>query len=254
MANLKVVIVVRTTSPEGQRGWVVASGKKDPLGPLYLRWYVGSAARYEKVDGDTYHDAELAKIRLGRKLRATSQGFIVPEENDNKKYHRIPDVIAAYLADLRMNRRPEKSVKSKKSELEEFAKFCRKAYVEQITRTDLIAYRNHLLDAGKAQVTALNKLMSVTTWLKKNTVVSITGLLKPEDWPKKADTGTAFLCAGYSSVHVFVHQFPAATLAVLPNFAGLNLWVLPVVRADPAVEHYSWVAAHRCSFLERGSP
>jgi len=60
--------------------------------------------------------------------------------------------------------------------------------VEQINRTDLITYRNHLLDAGKASVTALNKMMIVSTWLKKNTVVSITGLLKAEDWPDKPDT------------------------------------------------------------------
>ena len=50
--------------------------------------------------------------------------------------------------------------------------------MEEIKRTDLIAYRNQLLDAGQAPVTALNELMSVTTWLKKNTVASITGLLK----------------------------------------------------------------------------
>jgi hypothetical protein len=88
---------------------------------LYLRWYKGSAARYEKVDGATYHDAELAQLRLERKLRAASQGFVVPEETDIAKFHRIPDVIAAYLADLRLNRRPEKSINSKKSELEEFS-------------------------------------------------------------------------------------------------------------------------------------
>jgi hypothetical protein len=113
MTNLKVVIVVRTTSPEERRGWVVASVKKDPPGLLYLRWYVGSAARHEKVDGATYHDAELAQLRLERKLRAASQGFIVPEETDSNKFHRISDAVTAYLADLRLNRRPEKSVKSR---------------------------------------------------------------------------------------------------------------------------------------------
>jgi integrase len=188
MANLRVTIVVRTTSPEGKRGWIKANGKTDPPGPLYLRYCQGSKPRYEKA-GATFDEAEMAQMRLERKLKAHSQGFVVPEETaDAKKSHRISDVITAYLADLRLNRRPEKSIKSKKSELEEFAKFCGKVYVEQITRTDLIAYRNHLLDAGKAQVTALNKLMSVTTWLKKNTVVAITGLLKAEDWPKKPDT------------------------------------------------------------------
>ena len=188
MANLKVSIVVRTTSPEGKRGWVKANGKTDPPGPLYLRHCHGSKPRYEKA-GASFDEAEASKFRLERKLKAESQGFLVPEETvDPKKSHRIPDVITAYLSDLRLNRRPEKSVKSKKFELEQFARFCGKTYIEEIRRTDLIAYRNYLLDAGKASVTALNKLMRVTTWLKKNTVVTITGLLRAEDWPAKPDT------------------------------------------------------------------
>jgi integrase len=188
MANLKVIIVVRTTSPEGKRGWVKANGKTDPAGPLYLRYCQGRKPRYEKA-GTIFDEAEAAKIRLERKLKAQSQGFVLPEETvDAKKSHRISDVIAAYLADLRLNRRPGKSVKSKKFELEEFAGFCGKSYVEEIRRADLVAYRNRLLDAGKAPVTAINKLMSVTTWLKKNPVVAITGLLKAEDWPKKPVT------------------------------------------------------------------
>ena len=183
MANLCVTIVVRTTGIK--RTWVKATGKNDPPGSYYLRYCQRSTPRYIKA-GASFDEAEVAKVRLERKLKAHSQGFVVPEETaDANKSHLIPDVIKAYLDDLRLNRRPERSITSKKFELEEFAKFCGKLYVEQIIRTDLIAFRNHLLDSGKAQVTALNKLMSVTTWLKKNTVVAITGLLKAEDWPKR---------------------------------------------------------------------
>lgn len=68
----------------------------------------------------------MAQIRLERKLKAQSQGFIVPEEIAPEKSDRIVERIAHYLADLRLNRGPEKSVKRKKSELGEFAKFCGK--------------------------------------------------------------------------------------------------------------------------------
>jgi hypothetical protein len=37
-------------------------------------------------------------------------------------------------------------------------------------------------------IPSLNKLMTVTTWLKRNTVVRITGLLLGEDWPTKKKT------------------------------------------------------------------
>jgi hypothetical protein len=186
MAHLHVTIVVRVKI-EGKRTWIKANDKTDPPGVYYLRQCVGSTPKYTKA-GNSYDEAEMAKMRLERKLKAQSQGFVVPEEIVAQNAHRISDVITAYLNDLRLTRRPEKSIKGKKSELEKFAKFCGKVFVEQISRTNLMAYRNHILDAGQAQVTALNKLMSVTTWLKKNTVVSVTGLLKAEDWPKQPDT------------------------------------------------------------------
>jgi hypothetical protein len=44
MANLKVSIVVRTTNPDGKRGWVPATGKNDPVGPLYLRYSLNRRA------------------------------------------------------------------------------------------------------------------------------------------------------------------------------------------------------------------
>jgi hypothetical protein len=79
MANLQVSIVVRTTSPEGKRGWVKATGKNDPAGPLYLRWYTGSKPQH-KFAGKHYDEAEAAQLRQQKKLSASSQGFIVPEE------------------------------------------------------------------------------------------------------------------------------------------------------------------------------
>jgi hypothetical protein len=125
---------------------------------LYISAVATAASLGTKKAGASFDEAEASRFRLERKLKAQSQGFLVPEETvDPKKSHRISDVITAYLAASRLNRRPVKSIKSKKFELEQFAQFCGKTYVEDIRHADLIAYRNHhLLDAGKATVTALN--------------------------------------------------------------------------------------------------
>jgi integrase len=96
MANLKVTIVVRTTSSDGKRGWVPATGKNDPSGPLYLRWYEGSSAKHQFA-GKFYDEAEAAQLKQERKLKASSQGFILPEEKDTKKFHRGHDVLDSYL-------------------------------------------------------------------------------------------------------------------------------------------------------------
>ena len=176
----KVRIVIRTFDGV-KHNWALAKGKNDPAGIYYLR--IGG--RYTTA-GATYDEALVAKIRAERKLTAASVGAVIQEEISHA--HKITDVINAYLDDLRLNRRPTKSIVSKETELKEFAAFCGKTYIEQITRVDLITFRNCLMDAGYAPVTVLNKLMSVSTWLKKNTIVSITGLLKSEDWPEKKDT------------------------------------------------------------------
>ncbi len=188
MANLKVSIVVRVSLPDGRRNWIAATGKDCRPGPLYLRYSVGASPRYVKA-GDTFEEAELAQLKLSRKLKAAAIGAVIPEDETASKSHRITDVIAAYIAGLRENRRPEKSIKAKQAELERFAAWARNIlFIEEINRGTLIAYRNYLLDEGLADVTVLNNLMSVSTWLKKNPVLPVTGLLKAEDWPDKPDT------------------------------------------------------------------
>jgi hypothetical protein len=94
MANLHVTIIVRSTT-QGKRSWIKANGKADPPGIYYLRYCSGSTPKYIKA-GDSYYEAEIAQVRLERKLKAQSQGFIVPEEIVGAgKAHRISDVITA---------------------------------------------------------------------------------------------------------------------------------------------------------------
>src|SRR5438876_5943129 len=101
MANLKVVVVVRVKCADGKRNWARANGKTDSPGPLYLRWYEGSKQRHTKA-GATFDEAELAASRLERKLKAASQGFVVPDDNsDTKNSHRGYDCLDAYLKLLR---------------------------------------------------------------------------------------------------------------------------------------------------------
>jgi integrase len=185
MANLKVVIKVREKG--GTRRWLNATEKSG--GSFYIQFCEGSKAKPVFI-GTNYDEAVAAKIRKERELFAASKNLLVPETPtpETKKYHRIDAVILAYLADLKLSGFPEKTIKAKKFELGEFVKSCGKMYVEQINRVDLLTYKNNLKDAGKQDVTIYNKLMNVSTWLKKNTVVPITGLLRSTDWPKKLDT------------------------------------------------------------------
>ena len=110
MANIRTRIVIRTTTPEGKRSWVVANGKTDPSGSYYIRHCVGDKPRYTHA-GATYQEAELEQVRLERRLKAASIGAVIPEEAPDPRAHRIADVIAAYLLDLSDSRRPLGSIK-----------------------------------------------------------------------------------------------------------------------------------------------
>lgn len=98
MANLKVKIVLRLPASAG-RGWIAANGKTARKATYNLRFYSGSKMKHERVKGN-FHDAELAALRLERKLNAHLQGFVVPEEKAIDKPHRISEVIETYCKHL----------------------------------------------------------------------------------------------------------------------------------------------------------
>ena len=211
MANLQVTICVRVKEGEKRR-WVVANGKTDPAGPLYLRWYAGSSAKYEKA-GASFDEAEIAQIRLERKLKAASIGAVIPNEAPlAPKSHRCTDVLTAYLAFLRTTTKrngrkyKEGSITAREANVQEFLKVVGRAYAEQITRTDLLRYKEYLYSRGRANDTVYNKLAVIVTWLKRNPVVSIAGLLKGEDWPVVRQTKA--------------HPFRDAEIAAMMERAG----------------------------------
>jgi integrase len=189
--GVTATVVIRVTDEATRkRRWVPATGRKsDPVGSYYLRYCRGSSPRYQYA-GDRYEIALVEKIKLERRLKAASVGAVIVEDVTTPKTtdHRIDTAIEAYLADLTESRRPSKTINSKRTELQAFAKFCGKTHMEQLTRVVLMAYRNSLLDQGYARVTVLNKLMTVVTWLKKNPVHPVSGLLKKDDFPEKPDT------------------------------------------------------------------
>ena len=97
MANLKVSIVVRVSGPNGKRRWVRATGKNDPNGPLYLRYYMERFQKHVKA-GRFYDEAEAAKVRLVRKLKAASMGLEVPREpGEGTNLHHWRDCLNCYI-------------------------------------------------------------------------------------------------------------------------------------------------------------
>jgi hypothetical protein len=81
-----------------------------------------------------------------------------------------------------------KTIKGKKFELLRWIGWCAKKHVEELDRTDMIAFRDRLIAKGFANWTVESNMMTVTTMLKHNPLRSVTGLLKPQDWVEIVDS------------------------------------------------------------------
>jgi integrase len=134
-------------------------------------------------------EAELAQIRLERKLKAASQGFTVPEEAATPSSHSCSSILASYLSYLKTTTKRNgrkynaRSIRSRETNIQQFVKVTGRVYAEQITRADLLRYRDFLYGQGRANDTVYNKMAVVVTWLKHNQIVEIKNLFKGEDWP-----------------------------------------------------------------------
>ncbi|HEV2289928.1 MAG TPA: site-specific integrase [Candidatus Acidoferrales bacterium] len=93
------------------------------------------------------------------------------------------------------NNHVAKTVRVKAQELRRFAEFCRtqrkKEHVANLDRHDMLAYRDWLYSEGYMPWTVVGDLMSATTMLKKNPLLSVRGLLTSDDWPDFPDTEPA---------------------------------------------------------------
>ncbi|HEY2352955.1 MAG TPA: site-specific integrase [Candidatus Acidoferrum sp.] len=160
-----------------------------PEASYYLRFVDEGKNTLEPVGKDPAEVLTFLAVRQAT-LEAKANGVQVVEPVRAKTPGRpsIQEAIDAYLDKLTRKKKYEPTIKSKRYELGEFAKFCKRHYVDEITSEDLIDFREHFL-LTKSDRTVYNKLISVVTWLKHNPLLSVRGLLEyPDDYPQKVDT------------------------------------------------------------------
>ena len=187
MANQKVSIVVRVKA-DRKRKWVPY--QPGMTGSFYLRYCQGSVPKYMHA-GDCVEDARAMKHVLERRLKLGQPMSVEPELE--VEAHDCEEVLQAYLRYLRSTRkrngRPyvESSIRDRVPEIRAFLKFSGCEDVESITRETLLAFKGSLYAQGYSNDTVLNKLVTVTSWLRKNPVKSLI-VLRPEDFPLKKVT------------------------------------------------------------------
>jgi hypothetical protein len=159
-------------------------------GTYYLRYNKGGKQYPTRVG--SFVEVPSAKLQLERHLSKVA----VAEENDlpipvlSGSGHSCQLALEGYLAARESKGESASGIGERRHDITLFLRFSGKAALEDITRQDLIGWRDHLLrtkaknkDTFLTSRTVYNMMMTVSTWLKKNPILSVTRLLEQDDWP-----------------------------------------------------------------------
>jgi integrase/recombinase XerD len=148
--------------------WVRGAPESHPEGKYVLDWYEGGHRRHQSI-GSLGKACEAARIKLiERNSRPVTDGRLTISEGmerflERTEVHCSRSTFFCY-----------------RSTLTSFRQSCRRSYIDQVQREDVLDFMTHLYKRRLAIVTVYNQLAVVLQWLKRFGQVR---LLAPSDWP-----------------------------------------------------------------------
>jgi len=125
-------------------------------------------------------DAAARRQRKEAELHAVNSGVVVlPENGDGQRS--VAAAVAQFLEETELSKKP-KTLATYTTALTYFTESCRKMYLHEIERYDLLKFAGFLRDEKKQSPRPVyNKFETVMTFLKAN---GIRGLVGKNDWPR----------------------------------------------------------------------
>jgi integrase/recombinase XerD len=193
--NLRVNLTKRITTPEGFRyapvvmsgngrvkpGAVIVNGEeeKHPEGAYYIEWYEGTKRKRKSVGTDPAN-AFGRKLRKETKLKAASQGITVETESSADSGRSLVATVASFLEETKLTKKPKTYAAYFKT-LAYFQESCKKTYLEDIDRKDMLQFALFLHEKGLSPRSCWNKFNVTLLFLKSQ---GIRGIVNKNDWPK----------------------------------------------------------------------
>jgi integrase/recombinase XerD len=148
-------------------------------GSYYLEWRE-KGKRVRLSVGKDGQDAAARRQRKEAELRALNSGVpILPESGDG--HRSVAAAVADFLEETELTKKP-KTLAAYTTALTYFTESCRKLYLHEIERYDLLKFVGFLRDEKKQSPRSVyNKFETVMTFLKAN---GIRGLVGKNDWPR----------------------------------------------------------------------
>jgi integrase len=152
-------------------GYCLVHGQEyhDPDGIYYVRYSQGGKQLWEKV-GPNAQDAVYAAERRQQYQQADNAGLKVMDPSTDLLKLSIAAAVDGYLKeignDIVRGHKSEATLMLFRKTLTDFMAGCRKVYVEDITRADLIAYQDGLLKRGLTKGTSGKNLRRLNQWYR----------------------------------------------------------------------------------------
>jgi len=194
--NISVNLTKRLNSPKGYFPVVYAGNgrlkpdvvlvngteERHPNGAYYIDWTIGSARKRKSVGKDPAQ-ALTRKHRKQAELAAGVHGIeLVPEAPDRRQ---ISAAIAEYLEEVRLSKSPG-TLAAYKLSLKYFEEHtlvtCKRKYVDEIQRVDMLQFTDRLRVRQKlADITVHGHFLEAMIFLKRE---GRSLIVKKNDWPR----------------------------------------------------------------------
>jgi len=145
---------------------VNGNAEKHPEGAYYLEWRE-KGRRVRLSVGKDAQGAAARRLRKEAELNALNQGVPVLPENSNG-HRSVAAAVAQFLEETELTKKP-KTLAAYTTSLNYFTESCRKLYLFEIERYDLLKFAGFLRDHKKQSPRSVyNKFETVMAFLKAN--------------------------------------------------------------------------------------
>jgi len=157
--------------------------ERHPEGSYYIDYREGEK-RQRLTVGKNAADAQSARLAKQAELNAVKAGLEIldaPVMIGGQAKHSLAAAIASYLEDVKLTKKP-KTYSAYSTALNYFAESCRKQFVEDIDRKDMLRFSAFLRDEkDQSPRSVYNKFESMMAFLK---LQGVRGLVGKTDWPR----------------------------------------------------------------------
>ena len=157
--------------------------ERHPEGSYYIDYREGEK-RVRISVGKNAADAQSARLAKQAELNAVKAGLEIlnaPVMIGGQAKHSLAAAIASYLEDVKLSKKP-KTYSAYSTALNYFAESCRKQFVEDIDRKDMLRFSAFLRDdKDQSPRSVYNKFESMMAFLK---LQGVRGLVGKTDWPR----------------------------------------------------------------------